>query len=115
MTRVPVDDAPVDDAPVDGAQGDPATTTAPNAGHPRTDGTAERDAAAATRGSDVDALAGCEPARPPRRTARRAVRPGTGQPDPLVALRSVDDTDLGWQPAEDSNDERLRRDVPPHW
>jgi len=57
------------------------------------------------------------PASPaPRRVRRRAVRPGSGDPDPSVGLRALDDGDVGWQaPAEDSDDERLRRDVPPHW
>ena len=55
--------------------------------------------------------------RPARRSGRRAVRPGAGEPDPPVDLRSADDSDVGWQQAvtEDSDDERLRRDVPPHW
>ncbi|GAA2726759.1 hypothetical protein [Cellulomonas aerilata] len=66
-----------------------------------------------------------EPAAPPPgpgaapiRRPRRAVRQGAGAPDPSVDLRSADDTDVGWQPDAaglDSNDERLRRDVPPHW
>ena len=44
------------------------------------------------------------------------MRPGRGDPDPTVALRSLDDRDVDPRtPADDSNDERLRRDVPPHW
>lgn len=35
--------------------------------------------------------------------------------DPLVPRRAADDTAVGWHEADDSNDERLRRDVPPHW
>ncbi len=50
-----------------------------------------------------------------RRAGRRAVRPGAGDPDPSIDRRALDDRDVGWQPAEDSNDDRLRRDVPPHW
>ncbi|WNB85107.1 hypothetical protein [Cellulomonas sp. ATA003] len=52
-----------------------------------------------------------------RRGPRRAVRSGAGEADPLVDLRAADDSDVGWQtpPASDTNDERLRRDVPPHW
>lgn len=52
-----------------------------------------------------------------RQGPRRAVRPGAGEADSSVDLRAVDDSDVGWQtpPASDSNDERLRRDVPPHW
>lgn len=59
--------------------------------------------------------------RPPEPTGaaprrRRAVRPGAGVPDPTVDLRSADDSDVGWQAAgPDNDDERLRRDVPPHW
>lgn len=34
---------------------------------------------------------------------------------PLVPNRSADDSNLGWHEVEDSNDDRLRRDVPPHW
>jgi hypothetical protein len=31
-------------------------------------------------------------------------------------VRSADDSDVGWQAVgDDSNDDRLRRDVPPHW
>jgi hypothetical protein len=56
----------------------------------------------------------------PVRRRRRAVRPGAGEPDPPVELRSADDSDIGWDSRSgaadgDSNDERLRRDVPPHW
>jgi hypothetical protein len=62
---------------------------------------------------------GAEPPQavtPRRRRPRRAVRPGTGDPGPSVELRSADDTDVGWQvPADGSDDERLRREVPPHW
>ncbi|QGQ20183.1 hypothetical protein GC089_14445 [Cellulomonas sp. JZ18] len=38
------------------------------------------------------------------------------EPDPWTALRSADDGDRGWgreEPA--SNDDRLRRERPPHW
>ena len=43
--------------------------------------------------------------------------------EPLIPKRSQDDSDVGWdnedQRAErgggDSNDERLRRERPPHW
>ena len=34
---------------------------------------------------------------------------------PLIPERSRDDSDAGWNDGPDSNDERLRRDVPPHW
>jgi hypothetical protein len=34
---------------------------------------------------------------------------------PLIPDRSADDSDTGWHEGSDSNDERLLRDVPPHW
>ncbi|PVU83470.1 hypothetical protein DDP54_11210 [Cellulomonas sp. WB94] len=34
---------------------------------------------------------------------------------PLIPDRSADDSDTGWHEGADSNDERLLRDVPPHW
>ncbi len=44
-------------------------------------------------------------------------RPPLGPKDdtPLIPERSPDDSDVGWNDGPDSNDERLRRDVPPHW
>ncbi|MEV7973399.1 hypothetical protein [Cellulomonas sp. NPDC089187] len=59
-----------------------------------------------------------DPAPPqstPRRH-RRAVRRGGETQDQVTPQRSTDDGDTGWgeRPA-DSNDERLLRDVPPHW
>lgn len=36
--------------------------------------------------------------------------------EPVVARRSLDDSDLGWgDRADDSNDDRLQRNRPPHW
>jgi len=35
--------------------------------------------------------------------------------EPLIPERSADDSDAGWHESSDSNDDRLRRDVPPHW
>ena len=35
--------------------------------------------------------------------------------EPLVPDRSSDDSDVGWNDGGDTNDERLRRDVPPPW
>lgn len=62
---------------------------------------------------DVVGPTGPAPARRPR---RRVVRPGAGDPDPSVRLRAPDDLDVGWHPVpDDADDERLRRDVPPHW
>jgi len=52
-----------------------------------------------------------------RRKGRRVVRPGVGG-EPVVPGPSSDDSDIGWHEgsgANDSNDDRLRRDVPPHW
>ncbi len=34
---------------------------------------------------------------------------------PLIPGLSADDSDMGWHEGSDSNDERLLRDVPPHW
>jgi hypothetical protein len=35
---------------------------------------------------------------------------------PLIPNRSADDSDTGWGDRDaDSNDDRLLRDVPPHW
>lgn len=35
---------------------------------------------------------------------------------PLIPSRSADDSDSGWgDERTDSNDDRLLRDVPPHW
>ena len=51
-----------------------------------------------------------------RRKRRRVVRPGVGG-DPIIPGPSADDSDVGWheRAEDDTNDERLRRDVPPHW
>lgn len=35
--------------------------------------------------------------------------------EPLLPGRSADDSDAGWHEGSDSNDDRLRQDVPPHW
>jgi len=65
-----------------------------------------------------DQPSGAAPGRPrARRKGRRVVRPGVGG-DPVVPGPSSDDSDVGWHEgsgANDSNDDRLRRDVPPHW
>ncbi|MDM7855526.1 hypothetical protein [Cellulomonas alba] len=38
------------------------------------------------------------------------------EPEPPVAFRSKDDSDVGWgSRSDDSNDDRLERDKPPHW
>lgn len=52
------------------------------------------------------------------RARASAPRPQAGRrvdDSPLIPDRSADDSDVGWNDAGDSNDERLRRDVPPHW
>lgn len=79
-----------------------------------------------------------KPARRPRRAVRHAGTVGgddanlvsthpavetpapTGSaapaPEPVVARRSVDDSDVGWGDREaGSNDDRLSQDKPPHW
>lgn len=41
---------------------------------------------------------------------------GAAETPPALPVRSLDDGDLGWGGVPDeSNDERLRQDVPPHW
>jgi hypothetical protein len=47
--------------------------------------------------------------------AARAGAGGRPEPEPPVAFRSKDDSDVGWGREADSNDDRLRRDKPPHW
>lgn len=69
-----------------------------------------------TAGEPADAAGGAKASPSRRRRKRqRVVRPGVGD-EPVIPGRSADDTDVGWhEGADDSNDERLRRDVPPHW
>ncbi|MHA7985781.1 hypothetical protein ACX9R5_08235 [Rathayibacter sp. CAU 1779] len=58
-----------------------------------------------------------------RRPGRRAQRPGAPGSDPTpqaragadAAVRASEDTDRAWGDGSDRNDERLRRDKPPHW
>ncbi|MGN6126862.1 MAG: hypothetical protein ACTHON_09875 [Humibacter sp.] len=68
-----------------------------------------------------------------RTTGRRAKRPGAPGADPTpqsgaagpgtrgtrggadAPVRASEDTDRAWGDGADSNDERLRRDIPPHW
>ena len=56
---------------------------------------------------------------PEPRTARRhrrVVRQGGEDAAPVTPRRSVDDSDTGWgDRPQESNDDRLLRDVPPHW
>lgn len=50
--------------------------------------------------------------RPDERTAAAARRRRTGDP---VLPRSPDESDVGWGEQDGDDDERLRREVPPHW
>lgn len=70
----------------------------------------EPDAAPeADPGREPDAGPGPDPGRP-----RPAQGPGGGQP--LLPSRSSDETDVGWGDEPEPDDEdRLRRDRPPHW
>ncbi|MEN0129329.1 MAG: hypothetical protein AAGC49_07810, partial [Brevundimonas sp.] len=43
-------------------------------------------------------------------------QPGTtAAREPALPVRALDDSDVGWGEASDANDDRLRRDKPPHW
>jgi hypothetical protein len=54
------------------------------------------------------------PAAPGRpRRHRRAVRAGTEQP--ASDEKAWDEDDRAWGDAPEDREERLRRDVPPHW
>ena len=86
-----------------------------------------------TVGTDESVLRSTLPAAPAgagstaaRPAARPTARPVAGAPtrrtaadpsdDLWRATRSVDDADQGWGREEpSSNDERLRREKPPHW
>lgn len=67
--------------------------------------------------SDGDQPEHAEPTPPPRRRGRRATGGApAADPDPVLPRRSPDDTDEGWGEQPGGNDdERLLRDVPPHW
>ncbi|MET1051418.1 MAG: hypothetical protein ABWX65_02150 [Mycetocola sp.] len=53
--------------------------------------------------------------------SRRAVLPGAPGADPtpqesIEPVRAAEDTDAPWGARDrDSNDDQLKRDVPPHW
>lgn len=55
------------------------------------------------------------------RGSRRAVRPGVPGADPTPQVvtepvKATEDTDATWgSRGTDSNDDQLKRDVPPHW
>ncbi|GIG19732.1 hypothetical protein Cch01nite_04560 [Cellulomonas chitinilytica] len=75
----------------------PAQASTPHAPAPR---------ASAAAGSAAHAAAAHAP----------AAQAPASTPDPAVALRSADDSDVGWGGGSiDSNDDRLHRDKPPHW
>ncbi|MCG2799180.1 MAG: hypothetical protein L6367_11640 [Cellulomonas sp.] len=47
---------------------------------------------------------------------RPAAGSGDADEESALPVRSLDDGDLGWGGhGDDSNDDRLRQDVPPHW
>lgn len=82
----------------------PARSPEAEAGRNGVSGTGVRDT-----GDDVTRGSGTEGEMPPRRRGpRRAVRRGTER----EAVPGVSEDERG---GHDSNDERLRRDVPPHW
>jgi len=64
-----------------------------------------------------------EMSQPPARRHRRVQRPAAPGTDPAPQTglrdapeRAAEDTDRSWNDrATDTNDEQLRRDVPPHW
>lgn len=56
-----------------------------------------------------------EPVVPPAPPSPPAGGPRDRSGDALLAVRSADDSDVGWGDGSDANDERLRRDKPPHW
>jgi hypothetical protein len=80
---------------------------------------------AGTVGTDDSILVSSHPAVPvadvPDPTRADANQPDANQPnaagvrEPALPVRSADDTDVGWGEASDANDDRLRRDKPPHW
>lgn len=56
------------------------------------------------------------PATPAPSTVAPTAQPPALDDDRALPVRSLDDGDVGWgESAADSNDDRLRRDVPPHW
>jgi hypothetical protein len=73
---------------------------------------AEADAAA-----EVDAV---DPARPARGRHRRVRLDGAPGADPapqdaVAPVKAAEDSDRSWGDGGDSNDDRLKRDVPPHY
>ncbi|AEI11080.1 hypothetical protein [Cellulomonas gilvus] len=74
---------------------------------------------AGTVGNDDAVLLSTHAAAVPPPGAPPAAPPAPSAPptsDPLLGLRSADDTDTGWgERGTDDNDARLHRDRPPHW
>lgn len=79
---------------------------------------------AGTVGTDDSVLISSHPAAPapPSASAERARPVGAAGSTPAatpvekaVPFRAADDSDVGWGDADDANDDRLRRDKPPHW
>ena len=69
---------------------------------------------AGTVGSDDAVLLSAHPALPTGDAPKQP--PAAPAPDQVVAVRSADDSDVGWGEREaGSNDDRLSRDKPPHW
>ena len=70
---------------------------------------------AGTVGGDDANLVSTHPAPEPAVSAAPS-RPAAPAPEPVVARRSADDSDVGWGDREaGSNDDRLSQDKPPHW
>lgn len=100
---------------------DSATSADPATSADSAVGGADLTASADPATSGVDSTAGG--AGPRRRGPRRAVRRGTEREAVLGV--SADERPAGWSEGadgggaagagHDSNDEQLRRDVPPHW
>ncbi len=71
---------------------------------------------AGTVGGDDANLLSTHPAVAGTPTQPEAPAPAAPGPDPVVATRSLDDTDVGWGDRDGgSNDDRLSQDKPPHW
>lgn len=72
-----------------------------------------------TVGRDESVLRTVLPAAPATPAASTVPAPSQSpapDDDRALPVRSLDDGDVGWgERRTDSNDDRLRRDVPPHW
>ncbi len=104
---------PVRGAEADGAEADGAGV---RAGGPRpAEGTGSGPTAldGAPHGGSAD---GADPRRTdPRSGPQRAITAPVPADDLWRTTRSADDSDVGWGDTDGSNDERLRREKPPHW